>query len=264
MVTIHSKIITMEETFSQFYDDCWRKWNEFVRYYPASIHRRKFVLKEIKKIQNWKSVADFGCGNAILIYTIFKETYLPERKYVGIDVSSEQIKVNQKSIESIDFQNIDFSEKTTEDKFDIIVCSEVLEHIPNYKAAINNIAMSLNPGGHCIITVPRGEIFYTEQTFGHLRHFLPKTLIEAFSEAGIECKKCVSWGFPFHDLAKILANINPSKTLEKFTGSKLSKSSILIYKLVNIFYYLNFLPFGKQLYYIGYKPFENPPLRASH
>ena len=39
--------------------------------------------------------------------------------------------------------------------FDIIVCSEVLEHIPDYRAALKEIARVAAPGARVAITVPR-------------------------------------------------------------------------------------------------------------
>lgn len=43
--------------------------------------------------------------------------------------------------------------------FDKIICSEVLEHIPDYKQAVNEIERVLKPGGTLAISVPR---FWTE------------------------------------------------------------------------------------------------------
>ncbi|MEL6365679.1 MAG: class I SAM-dependent methyltransferase [Pseudomonadota bacterium] len=39
--------------------------------------------------------------------------------------------------------------------FDVVVCSEVLEHIPDYRAAIREIARVSAPGARLAITVPR-------------------------------------------------------------------------------------------------------------
>ncbi len=241
-------------SITKFYNQAWQNWNEFVRYYPASIHRRKFIINEVAKIQNWTSLADFGCGNAILIYSLY-EKYAKEGKYFyGLDVSSEQTIKNREMLPDIEFEELDFSERASEKKFDVITCSEVIEHIPNYEVAIENIVNSLNPGGTVIITVPKDEIFYTEQTFGHLRHFLRSDISEAFEKHGIITEKCCAWGFPFHDLAKYFANLNPKGVLSKFASGKLPFTSKLIFKIVNLFYCLNFLPLGKQLYYVGRKP----------
>ena len=234
-------------------DAGWRAWSDFVLYYPASIHRRKFILKQINKIQHWKSIADFGCGNALLINLIYQKFNTGHREFFGLDVSHEQIDRNKELFPNLNFDQLNIGSQSSTMKFDIITCSEVIEHILDYKTGIANISNSLNEGGHVIITVPTGEIFYTEQTFGHFRHFLADELIEEFKNNGVECIKCYSWGFPFHDLTKIIANINPSLSLKKFASGELSFFSKAIFKIVNYIYYLNILPMGKQLYYIGRK-----------
>jgi SAM-dependent methyltransferase len=39
-------------------------------------------------------------------------------------------------------------------KFDLVLCTEVLEHIPEHEEALDEIARVLNPGGWLLITVP--------------------------------------------------------------------------------------------------------------
>lgn len=246
--------MSTDKKFTEFYNDVWQNWNEFVRYYPASIHRRKFILNELAKLKDWHSLADFGCGNALLIYSIYEKYNNPTRSFHGVDVSNEQIEKNLSLFPGVSFECADFATTAIDKQFDVITCAEVLEHIPDYKQAIKNIAKALKPGGVCIITVPKGEIFPTEQVFGHLRHFFKKDLIKDFDDCGIKCEKCISWGFPFHDLAKYAANVNPRGTIGKYaTGGYLPLTSKIVFKLVNLFYYCNILPFGKQIFYIGRK-----------
>jgi len=38
--------------------------------------------------------------------------------------------------------------------FELLVLTEVLEHVPNWEAAFDNLAMLLKPGGKCIVTAP--------------------------------------------------------------------------------------------------------------
>lgn len=48
---------------------------------------------------------------------------------------------------------------------DIIVCAHVLEHIPDYRTALKNIARMLAPGGFLVLQVPLLEAQYTRVTW---------------------------------------------------------------------------------------------------
>ena len=50
-------------------------------------------------------------------------------------------------------------------KFDIIICSHVLEHIPEYKKALSNLHLMLSEGGFLILQVPLLESRYTPVTW---------------------------------------------------------------------------------------------------
>ncbi len=50
------------------------------------------------------------------------------------------------------------------DHFDVVICSHVLEHIPNYEAAIYNLHSLLAPGGFLILQVPLLERQYVKVT----------------------------------------------------------------------------------------------------
>lgn len=38
--------------------------------------------------------------------------------------------------------------------FDLLILTEVLEHVPDWEASFQNLSVLLKPGGHCIITTP--------------------------------------------------------------------------------------------------------------
>ena len=79
------------------------------------------------------------------------------------------------------------------DFFDLVICSEVLEHIPKQKTAIDEILRVLKPGKNLVVSVPR---FWPERicwalskeyynvTGGHIRIYRKKKLISLLESAG--------------------------------------------------------------------------------
>jgi len=80
------------------------------------------------------------------------------------------------------------------DTFDRIICSEVMEHVHDYGAAVRELARVTRPGGKLAITIPtatsehlylRMGDDYFESPGGHIRIFKPRKLAEGLARAGL-------------------------------------------------------------------------------
>ena len=81
----------------------------------------------------------------------------------------------------------------TDESFDRIICSEVMEHVENYKIAITELYRVIKPGGRIAVTIPTEptELLYLalstdyfETPGGHIRIFKPRTLALSLQKAG--------------------------------------------------------------------------------
>ncbi len=79
--------------------------------------------------------------------------------------------------------------------FDLVICSEVLEHIPDDKKAIHEIIRVLKPGKNLVVSVPRYlpericwtlSKTYPHKKGGHIRIYKEKELILLIEEQGVE------------------------------------------------------------------------------
>jgi SAM-dependent methyltransferase len=78
-------------------------------------------------------------------------------------------------------------------RFDRVICSEVMEHVHDYTAALRELARVLRPGGTAAITIPTAiteHLYlhltreYFESPGGHIRIFRPRELALAMGRAG--------------------------------------------------------------------------------
>jgi SAM-dependent methyltransferase len=78
--------------------------------------------------------------------------------------------------------------------FDRIICSEVMEHVHDYRGAARELARVTKPGGKLAITIPTTtseNIYlrlgdeYFESPGGHIRIFKPRQLAEGLAAAGL-------------------------------------------------------------------------------
>ena len=73
-------------------------------------------------------------------------------KTMGIDISSRQLERNRHLAERIqgDLQTYPLPEGS----FDVVICWEVLEHLPEPEAALSNLGRALKPDGLMILALP--------------------------------------------------------------------------------------------------------------
>ena len=78
--------------------------------------------------------------------------------------------------------------------FDKVICSEVMEHVHDYRGAARELARVTRPGGMVAVTIPtatsenlylRTGDDYFESPGGHIRIFRPRELAEGLASAGL-------------------------------------------------------------------------------
>jgi SAM-dependent methyltransferase len=78
--------------------------------------------------------------------------------------------------------------------FDRVICSEVMEHVHDYKGAAAELARVTRPGGKVAVTIPTAtseHLYlrlgdeYFESPGGHIRIFKPRQLAEGLAAAGL-------------------------------------------------------------------------------
>lgn len=93
-----------------------------------------------------------------------------------------------------------------DESFDIVICSEVLEHIPDHRQAMREIIRVLKSGRSLVVSVPRylpericwalSEDYHNEEG-GHVRIYRKKELIGLLEDAGVSCID-TGWAHALH------------------------------------------------------------------
>lgn len=83
----------------------------------------------VDNVSESDSVLDIGCGNGALTYDVARKA----KKVVAIDLNEENIKIAREkySAPNIRYLRNDITKELPDKKFDLIVLSNVLEHIEN-------------------------------------------------------------------------------------------------------------------------------------
>ena len=159
------------------------------------------------KITPGYRILDIGCGSGRHIGEAvrFKDT-----KVMGTDINLDDLLKAKKRLifleqigEKQGSYNLAVSNINqlpfADNYFDLVICSEVLEHIHDHKKAASEIIRVLKPGKNLVVSVP-GYIpekicwllsnDYHNTPGGHIRIYKTKELIELLTQFGVK-----KWGF---------------------------------------------------------------------
>lgn len=226
------------------YNNVVIQWDSIHRHSPAPRHRRRIILNMLRGLE-FESVLDVGCAQAFLLDILAKR----KKKTFGCDISNEVIEFNRKNFPDSEFARVNIENGVYPDdkKFDLIICSEVIEHIQNWEKALENLMKMCNK--YIVVTVPAGKMHKIDEIVGHVRHYNGNELIDTFKKMGFETILCKHWGFPFHTIYKYAINsIAPEKIYDSFTSSEYGLSKKAISNFLYYLFYLNdFFGNGSQL-----------------
>ncbi len=180
-------------------------------------------------------ILDIGCGPGRHTCAAYR---LQEAIVIGADLSFDDVADARNRLRYHDelgehgggAWGISVADVTTlpfqDNSFDLVICSEVLEHIPDDHAAIQELVRVLKPGRNLVVSVPR---FFPERICwalsddyhnanqGHVRIYKKNELLEGIEDAGVR-----NWGFHFaHSLH------SPYWWLKCFVGPTREDSSIV-------------------------------------
>lgn len=128
-------------------------------------------------------VLDVGCGKGYDVNYFKQQGFEIE----GCDISEKSIEKARQTYPDCNFFPHNFEISKTEQKYNSIYAFDVIEHVFDYNAFLENISKSLNERGTLILSIPnvlglrnrlnfllgRGDFF---DQMPHIRYFTPKTI----------------------------------------------------------------------------------------
>jgi len=152
-------------------------------------------------------VLDAGCGTGRHLREMILR---PDLKIVGLDTNDTELHKAYTSLQEIpgaqpnnclvlkaDINKLPFAAGS----FDCVICSEVLEHIPEHDEALKELVRVLKPQGTIVISVPRYfpekicwiiSPAYHKEKGGHIRIYKKKDIYRMLRNHGIKC-----WGINY-------------------------------------------------------------------
>jgi 2-polyprenyl-3-methyl-5-hydroxy-6-metoxy-1,4-benzoquinol methylase len=177
------------------------------------------IVKVIDGLLNEdKTILDIGCGVGTLDFYM-----APRCRYItGLDLSEKAISNALKSKNLLGFENIDFYcqnilDFRTNERFDFILCSEVLEHIKSDSYFFKKVKNFLKHDGKVLLTTPLdsaplyklGLTKMFDKRVGHLRRYSFKSLKKVISKSGFEIENVVYGEGIFRNTLFVFSSFGP-------------------------------------------------------
>ncbi len=151
------------------------------RLYPALTNSSWLVLRARRRLfQQWlsqlpdQSLSVLDVGGRIQPYRPLLNRR--ESKYVAVDIRRSPLVNVVANAEQIPFQD---------EQFDLVICTQVLQYVPDPRRAIAEMFRLLKPGGHLLLSVPAAYPRDSEQEYWRFLPHALKTLVAPFGMAEI-------------------------------------------------------------------------------
>lgn len=195
------------------------------------------ALKYAKNYYNWimgyfkphlgRSVVEVGAGigtfSDFIIDNINEPYTLSLYEPAGNNFEQLEQKYNGKK--KVNIYN-DYFKYSNENQFDTLIINNVLEHIEDDQAIVNDFYKSLLPTGKLLIFVPALDFLYSEfdKDLGHFRRYSKDNLRKLLINNGFKIIEIryfnilgvLSWYFVFKVLRKKTINIDAVKFSDKY------------------------------------------------
>ena len=188
------------------WDKHWAELGSGMRNNPTRDLRHREIVSMLSNEMDTK-ILDFGAGDGQLVRTLLSKGFNAtgwEQSQKGVEIANELIR--QSGFVNSVFHVTDIDKREVE-LFDVIVLSEVLEHLDDPQETLKTLSFFLRENGCFIITVPSGPVTFFDEFIGHRRHYSRRSLNGTLKGVDLNSIVIRSVGFPIVNIVRITCMI---------------------------------------------------------
>ena len=164
------------------------------------------ILSCMKKFMFASPVLEVGCGIGETLIEISEEYDIK-----GIDLSEEAVTICRSKGLNVEKSDL----FTVSEKFNSIICVDVIEHIRDDEVFVKHIYKILNHRGKLFVLVPSGKFLQDDINFGHYRRYSSSAITELLRKNNFLIISTKMFGYPFFYYARLIMNFLYSHDVKK-------------------------------------------------
>ncbi|HEY4423689.1 MAG TPA: class I SAM-dependent methyltransferase [Pyrinomonadaceae bacterium] len=110
----------------------------------------RVFVELVKKLDGVQSICDLGCGNGHITGRLAALGY----RVTGVDASASGIQIAQRAYPCVEFVHALIDRDLSLGQFDLVISSDVIEHLYRPADLLEAMASLLKPGGHVLVGTP--------------------------------------------------------------------------------------------------------------
>lgn len=137
---------------------------------------------------------EIGCGTGDFIRQIVENKML---EITGSEIYLKGLQYAKKNLPDVDFIQLDVTQGSIGERFDMIAAFDVIEHIENDAAALENIYQMLSKDGVLLISVPQHIFLWSrlDEIVKHKRRYSRRQLVAKLEKNGFAVDYATSFLF---------------------------------------------------------------------
>lgn len=238
--------------------DFYEKQLKIERSHFWFLFRNRVILRGVRLIEKGLSapvrMLEIGCGAGNVISFLSEQGFSVEGADLyldGLQVCERRTRTN---LYQFDVRAIPFREK-----WNVIGCFDVIEHMEEDELALQNMREALEPGGYLILTVPAVEMLYSAKEGTHKRRYSKQGLVSKLDRAGFTIEKISYFFFLLFPIFFAIRLIKKWKQEEVFQSEDFSLHPFINQLLFKICMFESFIskfvsfPIGSSLWCVARK-----------
>ena len=198
---------------------------------PDRARRQARMLAGVLRDANGPAVVlDVGCGDGAALAATAAAQH-PHHQFAGIDWSADALRQAQKRALTVVRGAVETHLPVADGAADVVIMSELIEHLVDPDGALEEVRRVLRPGGHLLLSTPNLAAWYNRGLLaagiqpvfsevslhgvygrpgsvvaGHLRLFTRRALTEFLTASGFRCVTVA--GARYHDVPRPLGPLD--------------------------------------------------------